>query len=107
VRYKLGTTLLTILNAFTHSGATLRTGNSKLPMSFRTPVDLNDIQDLANKGEIVIGVDAGHIVMAVSGDAGYSPGWETNLPNVMDTGRSHMWSKKTVNYSRNAKYLFF
>jgi len=50
------------------------------------PVELSEVQDLGQQGEVVIGVDAAHIVMAMPGDEKYSESWKVDVPGAMDTG---------------------
>jgi len=66
-------------------------------------VELSEVQDLANKGEVVIGVDAAHIVMAMPGDEKYSESWKVDVPRKLwTTGSGHMWANKPVDKSWTA-----
>ncbi len=70
-------------------------------------VELKDVQDEANEGEIVIagktGTKHGHVAMAVPGDEVTSGSWGGKAPVGMDTGGGKRWSKNGMNYSWTSK----
>ena len=58
-------------------------------------VQVGEVQALANEGYFVVAGwknptpgEAGHVVVAVPGEAAYSGNWGCNVPKVMDTGRN-------------------
>ena len=69
-----------------------------------TKVELSEVQELANNGEVVIGGKAedggsGHVVLAVPGKEESSGKWKGKVPQVMDTGEGKRSEKNGVNYS--------
>ncbi|MCI5056852.1 MAG: RHS repeat-associated core domain-containing protein [Flavobacteriales bacterium] len=67
-------------------------------------IEIDDAQDKANDGDIVIIIKNGHVVMAVPGDEISHTGFGgTKIPNVMDTGSNKRTSKKGLNYSWGSK----
>lgn len=67
-------------------------------------VELEEVQELANDGEIVIAGKkeedvSGHVALAVPGEEVSSGSWGQKVPVMMDTGKNHRWSKKGIQYS--------
>lgn len=66
-------------------------------------VELSSVQELANKGEIVVAAykssGMGHVALAVPGDEVKSSSWGGKVPVMMDTGPNKKWTKKGLNHS--------
>jgi RHS repeat-associated protein len=70
-------------------------------------VDLDDVQDQTNDGEIIIAgkkeTKHGHVALSVPGEEATSKNWGGDVPVGMDTGGGNRWSKKGMNYSFASK----
>jgi RHS repeat-associated protein len=66
------------------------------PERFKPDIDVNDVQDLVNKGRILIGIHTDHVVMAIPGKSTYVKKWDVNVPMVMDTGVDKRWPQSGV-----------
>ncbi|MEL7002300.1 MAG: RHS repeat-associated core domain-containing protein [Bacteroidota bacterium] len=92
-----GNTELQDVDANTMTGRLANSNNFEV-------VELSEVQELANQGDIVIGAKSetsgsGHVVLAVPGEESYSSTWKANVPQVMDTGRNKRASKQKVSLS--------
>lgn len=72
------------------------------------PVDVDDVQDEADDGEIIIAGkkeddESGHVALAVPGEEVSSGNWGGTAPVGMDTGKNKRWSKNGMNYSWTSK----
>lgn len=45
---------------------------------------------------------SGHVVVIMPG-SGYSPDWDEDVPNSMDTGNNHRWISQRISFSFSAK----